>query len=270
MRRSWIGYRWLGVGLASVLAIVTLTLWATGRLALYLNPSSDWLAVPMAMLLLVGAVLSFLLPLGAEAEHGHDHDHGDTHESHGQHEHGHESHEPAPRARRRPVLGTVLALTGGVAASAVVAGVLLWPPASLSADIAQTRSTGSAPLFAGADVVQLASHGDTSKFGVGDWASVFATATNPDSFEGDAVSLIGFVTPGSGGTFGLTRLVITHCVIDAQTAKVPISGTLAKSKFKTGQWVRVTGVVRTSTAGGLEVDARSVRPIPQPKEPYEY
>jgi uncharacterized repeat protein (TIGR03943 family) len=261
--------------LAAVLAIVTLTLWATGRLALYLNPSSDWLAVPMAVVLLVGAVLSFLLPLGAEAEHGHDHGDGGTHrhEGHGREGHGHESHEshqPGTPAPRRPAFGRAIAVTGAVAATAVVAGVLLWPPASLSADIAQTRSTGSAPLFAGADVVQLASHGDTAKFGVGDWASVFATATNPDSFEGDAVSLVGFVTPGSSGTFGLTRLVITHCVIDAQTAKVPISGTLAKSRFKTGQWVSVTGVVRTTTAGGLEVDARSVRPIPEPKDPYEY
>ncbi|KHK95916.1 hypothetical protein LK09_17450 [Microbacterium mangrovi] len=267
------GYRWLGVGLSAVLAIVTLTLWATGRLALYLNPSSDWLAVPMAVLLLAGAVLSFVLPLGSEAEHGHDH--GDGH-GHGDHDHahddhGHEAHEPhGTRPARRAAFGRAVALTGGVAATAVAAGVLLWPPASLSADIAQTRSTGSAPLFAGADVVQLASHGDTAKFGVGDWASVFATATNPDSFEGSAVSLIGFVTPGSGGTFGLTRLVITHCVIDAQTAKVPVSATLSGQKFKTGQWVSVTGVVRTSSAGGLQVDARSVRPIPQPKDPYEY
>lgn len=267
-----------------MLAIVTLTLWVSGRLALYLNPSSDWLAVPMAVLLLVGAVLSFLLPLGSEAEHGHDHGHegagharegadghahDHSHEGAG-HDHARESHGPGEQVRRRPAFGRIVALTGGVAASAVAAGVLLWPPASLSADIAQTRSTGSAPLFAGADVVQLASHGDTAKFGVGDWASVFATATNPDSFEGDAVSLVGFVTPGSKGTFGLTRLVITHCVIDAQTAKVPVSATLSGKRFKTGQWVSVTGVVRTSTAGGLQVDARAVRPIPQPKDPYEY
>jgi uncharacterized repeat protein (TIGR03943 family) len=156
-----------------------------------------------------------------------------------------------------------------VAASVVAAGVLLWPPASLSAEIAQTRSTGAAPLFAGADVVQLASHGDTSKFGVGDWASAFATATNPDAFEGDAVTLVGFVTPGSGGAFGLTRLVITHCVIDAQTARVPVTAALA-SGLKTGQWVSVSGVVRTTSSGGLEVEAKSVTRIAEPKDPYEY
>ena len=267
MRKTWIGYRWLGLGLAATLAVVTLTLWATGRLALYLNPSSDWFAVPMAVLLLAGAVLSFVLPLGSEADHGHDH--GGGPDAAHEHDHAHD-HDRGPAPARRPALGATLAVTGGVAATVVVAGVLLWPPASLSADIAQTRSTGSAPLFAGADIVQLASHGDTSKFGVGDWASVFATATNPDAFEGDAVTLIGFVTPGSGGTFGLTRLVITHCVIDAQTARVPVTAALPARGLKTGQWVRVAGVVRTTAAGGLEVDARSVRLIPQPKDPYEY
>ena len=81
--------RWLGVGLASCLAVITLGLFFTGRLALYVNPDSAWFAVGMAVLLLVGAVASFALPLGAEADHGHDH--GDVespaHEGVAQHPH---------------------------------------------------------------------------------------------------------------------------------------------------------------------------------------
>ncbi len=76
-----------GVGLASVLAVVTLGLALTGRLGLYINPDSTWFAVSMAVVVLVGAALSFALPLGAEADHGHDHgdahahDHGDAHDA---------------------------------------------------------------------------------------------------------------------------------------------------------------------------------------------
>ena len=74
MRRAeWIGTRWLGVGLAAILAVVTLGLAVTGRLSLYINPDSTWFAVSMAVVALVGAVASFALPLGAEADHGHDH-----------------------------------------------------------------------------------------------------------------------------------------------------------------------------------------------------
>ncbi len=74
------------MGLAAILAVVTLGLAVTGRLGLYVNPDSTWFAVSMAVLVLVGAVASFALPLGAEADHGHDHGpettHGETDHAH--------------------------------------------------------------------------------------------------------------------------------------------------------------------------------------------
>lgn len=59
-----------------MLAVVTISLAVTGRLGLYINPDSTWFAVSMAVLVLVGTVASFALPLGAEADHGHDHGDG--------------------------------------------------------------------------------------------------------------------------------------------------------------------------------------------------
>ncbi len=252
MRRAeWIGTRWLGVGLASVLAVVTLGLALTGRLGLYINPDSTWFAVGMAVVVLVGAVASFALPLGAESEHGHDH--GD--------ESGQDRHDPHPVA----VAATI---TGGIAASGVVVLTLVLPPASLSAEFAMSRDVGAAPLFAGADAVTLAGTGDTASFGVGDWATVFATSTNTGAFDGDPVELTGFVTPSDEGDFDLTRLVITHCVIDAQPAGVPIAG--IGPVPETGQWVSVTGTVKATSDGRLEIQADSVEEIPEPAQPYEY
>jgi uncharacterized repeat protein (TIGR03943 family) len=168
----------------------------------------------------------------------------------------------------------VAVAAGGVTASVVTLSMLVVPPASLSAEIAQSRDTGAAPLFAGSDVVALATRGDTSRFGVGDWASVFATATNTDAFEGDAVTLTGFVSAAAAaGGFRLTRMVITHCVIDAQPASVPVSVSAAGSAHRslgTGVWVSVTGTVRSTSAGKLEVDASRIERIAEPKDPYEY
>jgi len=250
--------RWLGVGLASCLAVLTVALWATGRLALYVNPDSAWFVVGMAVLVLVGAIASFTLPLGAEEDHGHDHGASDDH------------HHDHPRERMRPgqVAGTTAAVTGGVLASAVVVTMLATPAASLSAELAMSRDVGAPPLFAGSDVITLASSGDTSQFGLGDWASVFATATNPDTFDGDPITLTGFVTPGDSGDFDLTRLVITHCVIDAQPASLPVAA--AVSAPDTGQWVTITGTVRSTASGGLEVRADEVTAIDEPQDPYEY
>lgn len=264
--------RWLGVGLAAVLAVVTITLAVTGRLGLYINPDSTWFAVSMSVVTLVGAVASFALPLGAEADHDHHH---------------HELRSPAPNSQGgaedlrssresathrtddhpRSPLGVAATVVGGVAASGVVVLTLVLPPASLSADLAMSRDVGATPLFAGADAVTLAATGDTSSFGVGEWATVFATATNPDEFDGDPIELTGFVTPGEDGDFDLTRLVITHCVIDAQPASIPVA---AGPIPDTGEWVTVTGTVRSTSDGRLQIDADSVELIDEPEDPYEY
>jgi uncharacterized repeat protein (TIGR03943 family) len=255
------------VGLSSCLAVVTIALAATGRLGLYVNPDSSWFYVGMSVVLVVGAVASFALPLGAEEDHGHDH---------GAAPHGHDhvaaTHAHGDAVRREWDIGRAAGATatvvGGVLATGVAVTMLVVPPASLSAELAMSRDVGAAPLFAGSDVITLASSGDTSGFGIGDWASVFATATNPDTFDGDPVTLTGFVTPGDDGSFDLTRLVITHCVIDAQTATLPIASTA--NAPDTGQWVTVSGTVRSTTAGGLEVQATEVRAIDEPQDPYEY
>ncbi|MFS0734654.1 TIGR03943 family protein [Microbacterium sp. 1P10UB] len=283
--------RWLGVGLAAILSVVTLGLGVTGRLGLYINPESSWFAIGMAVLVLIGTVLSFALPLGAEADHGHDHGSAgarstraaahahdrDTHDAHAEdahdeHAHDHDVHkgtdDHAGHSHTVGPLGTVATVVGGVLASTVAVSILVLPPASLSAELAISRDVGAPPLFAGQDVVALASTGDTSQFGIGDWAAVFATATNPDAFDGDAITLTGFVTPGGSDGFQLTRLIITHCVIDAQPASLPVEAT--GSIPATGGWVTVTGTVRSNSDGALQIDAQSVQAVEEPKDPYEY
>ncbi|GAA3027398.1 TIGR03943 family putative permease subunit [Microbacterium dextranolyticum] len=279
--RAHINSRLLGVGLAAGLSALTIALWLTGRLGLYINPESTWFAVSMALVALVGCAVSFALPRGAEADHGHDH--GDAHDQtdhgHGRADHGHEAHDHGHGHAERPhdhdhaapahgpgrFWGGAATVTGGILATGFVALVVLTPPATLSAELAMQRNTGSAPLFQGADTVALAATGDTAKFGVGEWASVFATATNPETFDGSQVTLTGFATPGSDG-FALTRLVITHCVIDAQPASVAIATSDAVS---TGQWVTITGTIRDD-GGHLAVHLTSIDRIDEPKDPYEY
>jgi uncharacterized repeat protein (TIGR03943 family) len=272
------GARWLGVGLAAVLAVVTLGLAVTGRLQLYINPAQAWFAVGMAVLALAGAVWSCTLPLGAENDHGHDHGSADDH---AHDDHGHEAADRSRRTRtRRPaprrLAGGALVVTGGVIASAVAVAALVLPPASLSVDLAMDRDTGTPPLFGGADTVTLAASGDTSSFGIGEWATVFATATNPDAYTGQEVTLTGFVTPDeetSGVRLG--RLVITHCVIDAQPASIPVAEGVAgvgadEADLEVGQWIEIEGTITADAAGALSVEPTTITPIDAPEDPYEY
>lgn len=242
-RTRSLGSRWLGIGLATVLSVVTLGLGLTGSLTLYISPESVWFACAAAVVTLIGAIWSCTLPLGAEEGHDHGHDHA------------------APGA-----LATTATVTGGVIASGVVVAALVLPPASLSVELAMSRAGESSALFVGADDVTLGV-ADTSTFGVGDWASVFATTTNTASFDGTAVTLTGFITPGGDGV-DLTRLVITHCVIDAQPAALPVS--IDAGEYETGQWVTVTGTVRADADGALRIEPTSVEAIDEPGDPYEY
>lgn len=290
---EWIGARWLGVGLTAVLSVVTLSLAITGRIGLYINPDSAWFAVGMAVIALIGAALSFLVPLGAESDHGHDHgdapavghdpDHAPATRTHGGAvHHDHSPTRQSSRTRTRPIdhhgfparspLAAMATLTGGVLASGVVVATLVLPPASLSVDLAMSRDVGAAPLFAGVDAVSLTASGNTSEFGVGEWATVFATSTSPDTFDGDPVTLTGFVTndPNDDGVVRLTRLIITHCVIDAQPASLPIAPPSAGDLGAVGSWVRIDGVVRTDSDGSLVIAPDTVTPIDEPTDPYEY
>ena len=66
----------------------------------------------------------------------------------------------------------------------------------------------------------------------------------------------------------LSRLVITHCVVDAQTATLPLDGDV--SGLETGDWVEVTGDVEIDDDGRLVVAATGVTKVDEPRDPYEY
>ncbi|MCV0334781.1 MAG: TIGR03943 family protein [Microbacterium sp.] len=271
-----LGTRWLGVGLATVISVVTLGLGLTGRLNLYISPESVWFACTAAVVTLAGAIWSCTLPLGEESDHGHDHGPVPAPAVHGDHDgadqdgadHDGAGHDGAPASSRRALAG-VAAVAGGVIASGVVVAGLVLPPASLSVELAMSRAGEQSALFAGADSVALGV-ADTSTFGVGDWASVFTAATNTAAYDGAAVKLTGFVTPGASGDDGvnLTRLVITHCVIDAQTAVLPVD--VKPDEYATGQWVEITGTVRADADGKLRIEPTDVVAIDEPGDPYEY
>lgn len=254
-RWSAISIRWLGLGLAALISVVTLGLGFTGQLTLFISPESIWFACAGAVVVLLGAIWSFTLPLGEEADHGHDHgiDEGEA---------------------GRRTLTTVGTITAGVVATGVVAAALVLPPASLSVELAMSRADAGGALFAGVDTPTLGV-ADTTTFGVGEWSSVFATASRPEAYDGSPVTLVGFVTPGEADAINLTRMIITHCVIDAQPAAVPVvadaSGAgVSVDGFETGQWVEVTGTVKADDNGALRVLPTSVVAIDEPGDPYEY
>jgi uncharacterized repeat protein (TIGR03943 family) len=248
--------RWLGVGIAGALAVLTLVLALTGQLHLYINPAHAWFAVAMSAIAIVVVAASFGVRCGAEREHAHDHDA--------------DPDDGGADSRRRRNVG-VVTTGGGVLATLVTLAALVVHPNVLSADLAIARTSTSPTLFGGEEIVMLAQSGDTTHFGIPDWSTVFATATAPEQFVGDAVDLTGFITPNPDNpdAFLLTRLVITHCVIDAQPATLPIVEAGWAGDHEVGQWVKVEGTV-ASDRERLVIRPTAVTAVDVPENPYEY
>ncbi|MDO8383094.1 MAG: DUF1980 domain-containing protein [Microbacterium sp.] len=283
-----LGTRWLGVGLATALAVVTIGLWATGRIGLYINPDAAWWAVSMSIVCVVAAVWSCAVPISREHEHEHEHDvpavpsassgtegarsgsEGARSGSEGARSGTEGARSGSEGAGARPV-GLIATGVGAVLASGLVALAVVMPPASLSAELALARSSGAPPVLSTSATLALATSDDTSGFGIGEWASLLSTTTDPARFVGEKATLTGFVGPdGDSDGFALTRLVIVHCVIDAQAANVPVAELAGGENLSPGQWVEVEGEFVRDEWGALVLQPASVTAIDEPGDPYEY
>lgn len=97
----------------------------------------------------------------------------------------------------------------------------------------------------------------------------FTTRVQQDkerAIKGRSVEMTGFVTPGQGGGWDLTRIIFTCCAADAQTVKVHMYGTPAPPA---NTWLAVTGTWHTQGALGTRtaaaaLDVHATRPIAQP------
>ncbi len=264
-----LGTRWLGVGLATALAVVTIGLWATGQIGLYINPDAAWWAVLMAIVCVVGAVWSCTVPISRDGEHEHEHDNEVPVVS--STSSGPEGLGAGVESVRRKPVALIATGVGAVLASGLVVLAVVLPPASLSAELALARSSGAPPVLSTSATLALATSDDTSTFGIAEWASLLSTTTDPARFVGEKATLTGFVGPdGNSKGFALTRLVIVHCVIDAQAANVPVAELAGGENLSPGQWVQVEGEFVRDDGGALVLQPSSVTPIDEPGDPYEY
>ncbi|MCJ1714015.1 TIGR03943 family protein [Curtobacterium sp. VKM Ac-2922] len=250
------------LGLGSVLAVALCTIWlaASGHLDLYINPRYSVFTIVLAGVA-VPASVAGLLVVARGAGHTHDHAGPDD----------------AAPARSR---GAVRLVLGGIAALVTVgvtAAMLVLPPTTLSARTAQQRAVDSASLSnatgSNAPVSLLGSSAvDTSGYGVKDWAAIIRQTTDTSELVGKRVTLTGFVVPGSGDSFTLTRFVISCCAVDAQPVGLGVTtdGTVPREN----QWVRVTGAFADNPDQASDVRivirAATVRTVAQPEDPYEY
>ncbi|MFJ4519469.1 TIGR03943 family putative permease subunit [Streptomyces sp. NPDC088810] len=91
------------------------------------------------------------------------------------------------------------------------------------------------------------------------------------AIKGRTIRMTGFVTPGDGGGWELTRIILNCCAADAQSVKVRVYGGPA---LPADTWVTVTGTwhpggtLGTGSAA-VALDARTVTKVPRPANGYQ-
>jgi uncharacterized repeat protein (TIGR03943 family) len=109
-----------------------------------------------------------------------------------------------------------------------------------------------------------------------DWVRMLNVYPEPDRYQGNKVKVQGFVIhpPELGKEhLLLARFVITCCAADAYPVGLPVKLPETSEQYPPDTWLEVEGQMTTEIIAGkrqLTIAAKSLRKIPQPKNPYSY
>ena len=120
-----------------------------------------------------------------------------------------------------------------------------------------------------------------------EWVRTLNAYPEPDAYNGQQAKIKGFVVhlPQLPGNYiYLSRFVLTCCAVDAYPVGIPVKIPQFRSHYPPDSWLEVEGEMITETLPNfaasaaetqtnhrqLVLKARSLKPIPTPKNPYEY
>ena len=109
-----------------------------------------------------------------------------------------------------------------------------------------------------------------------DWVRTLNVYPEPDAYSGQKVKVQGFVIhpPELPPEYLLlSRFVITCCAADAYPVGLPVKLTQNRQVYPQDTWLEVEGEMITQNLQNkrqLTIQASNLRPIQEPKNPYEY
>jgi uncharacterized repeat protein (TIGR03943 family) len=109
-----------------------------------------------------------------------------------------------------------------------------------------------------------------------DWVRTLNVYPEPDAYTGQSVKVQGFVIHPLGlpsDYLLLSRFVITCCAADAYPVGLPVQLTQNSQAYPQDTWLEVEGKMITQNLQNkrqLTIQASSLKPIPEPQNPYEY
>lgn len=109
-----------------------------------------------------------------------------------------------------------------------------------------------------------------------DWVRTLAVYPEPDAYTGQKVKVQGFVihSPELPEQYlTISRFAITCCAADAYPLGMPVKLTQSRRAYPPDTWLEVEGQMITENLAAkrqLTIQAKSLKLIPEPKNPYDY
>lgn len=244
---------WLDVLAIAAWGVLFLTYWATGKLYLLIHPNYTWLTVASGVVMLVVAGLKAWVLLRQPKRQV---NRGEATE--GQH-----------LTLFPPGWSSVLLLL------VAILGLLISPRAFASQTAIDRGVTDTLTMTRVKPQAFRASEKSEDRSLV-DWIRTLTVYPEPDAYTGQKAKLQGFVIypPNMPDQYlFISRFVITCCAADVYPVSLPVKLTQSRSNYKPDTWLEIEGQMMTETLAGkrqLVVAAKSIKNIPEPKNPYDY
>ncbi|WP_299404716.1 TIGR03943 family protein [Acaryochloris sp. IP29b_bin.148] len=109
-----------------------------------------------------------------------------------------------------------------------------------------------------------------------EWIRTLDVYPEPDAYAGQKVNVDGFVVYPEDlpdNYFTLTRFVISCCAADAYPVGLPVKLEGNRKTYAVDSWQAIQGEMMTETLNGqrqLVIQAKALKPIPEPDNPYYY
>ena len=159
----------------------------------------------------------------------------------------------------------------------IAIGGLCLTPRAFASDTAIQRGLGDTLTLARVKPQVFRGSTRTEDKTLIDWVRTLQVYPEPDAYTGQKAKVTGFVVyvPNLPAQyFLLTRFVITCCAADVYPVSLPIKlPTGDRTAYKPDTWLEVTGQMTTEQLNNqrqLTIAAKSLTPIAEPKDPYNY
>ncbi|WP_448564634.1 TIGR03943 family putative permease subunit [Trichothermofontia sp.] len=109
-----------------------------------------------------------------------------------------------------------------------------------------------------------------------DWIRTLDVYPEPDAYAGQPAKVQGFamhLPQHPDNYLTIARFVITCCAADAYPVGLPVKLASSRTAYPPDTWLAVEGEMITETLANrrqLVIQAKSLKPIPEPANPYDY